>query len=185
MRKGTKVITGKVRLSYVHLFKPHAAVEGQEPQYSVTILIPKDDEKTLGEIRAAMKEAAEDGKAKFGGKIPANLRTTLRDGDEEKPDQEEYQGHMFMNLRSKTAPGIIDRYKNKIEDSSEVYSGCYARVSLNCYAYNVSGNRGISAGLNNVQKVAEGEFLGGRSKATDDFDEWEEDDEFGDDDLLG
>ncbi|MBC2149520.1 DUF2815 family protein [Listeria booriae] len=181
--KDTKVVTGKVRFSFVHLFEP-TAFEGQEPKYSVMILIPKTDKALLAKIKKAQKAAAEAGKEKFKGKIPANLKTTLRDGDEEYPDQPEFEGMMFMSVSSKTKPQIIDRNKDAITDSQEVYSGCYGRVSLNFYAYNTAGNKGISAGLNNVQKLTDGDFLGGRSNAEDDFDDdydYESDEE---DDML-
>jgi hypothetical protein len=182
-KKATQVITGKVRLSFVHLFKP-VAFEGQDPKYSVMLLIPKTDSDTLAKIRAAQKAAAELGKAKFKGKIPANLKTTLRDGDEEKDTDEfpEFAGMYFMSVSSKTPPGIIDRYKNPIIDSNELYSGCWARADINFYAYNTAGNMGISAGLNNIQKLADGSFLGGRSRAEDVFDEWDEVTEY---ELIG
>ncbi|MGK9252392.1 DUF2815 family protein [Paenibacillus humicus] len=174
----TKVITGKVRLSYTHLFNPTAIEAGQEPKYSTAILIPKSDKETLKKIQAAINAAIEAGKSKFGGKIPANLKKPLRDGDEERPDDEAYQGHYFLNASAKQKPGIIDKYKNEITDSTEVYSGCYARVSLNFYAFNTAGNKGVAAGLNNVQKIAEGDYLGGRSRAEDDFDEFEDEDDY-------
>ncbi|MFS1519648.1 DUF2815 family protein [Bacillus sp. SCS-151] len=178
----TKVITGKVRLSYVHIFQPHA-MEGQEEKYSVSILIPKSDKATLKKIKAATDAAKQAGSAKWGGKIPGNLKTPLRDGDEERPDQEEYAGHYFLNASSKTAPGVVDAQLNQIMDSQEVYSGCYGRASLNFYAYNTAGNKGIACGLNNVQKLADGDYLGGRSRAEDDFDAVDTGDD--EDDFLG
>lgn len=182
----TKVVTGEVRLSYAHLWEPFSQQEGQEPKYSCAILIPKTDKVTLTKIRRAQKAAAEAGAPKFGGKVPQNLKTTLRDGDEEADldRNPEYAGHYFMNVSSKTKPGIVDKNVNPILDSTEVYSGCYARVSINAFAYNTSGNRGISFGLNHVMKVRDGDFLGGRTRAEDDFAEFAgQDDEF-DDDLL-
>lgn len=180
----TKVVTGKVRLSYAHLFEPKS-INGSEPKYSTAILIPKTDKATLKKIKAAQKAAAEEGKHKFkGGVVPKNLSTTLRDGDEEQDTvaNPEYAGHYFMNVSSKTKPNVVDLDLNPIIDAGEVYSGCYARVSLNFFAYNASGNQGISAGLNNVQKVADGEPLGGvGSSPEDDFgDDFEDED----DDLL-
>jgi hypothetical protein len=186
----TKVVTGEVRLSYVHLWEPYSQNDDQEAKYSCALLIPKTDTATIAKIRKAQKAALEAGLSKFGGKKPPNLKTTLRDGDEEADLERnpEYAGHWFMNVNSKTKPGIVDRAVKPITDSSEVYSGCYARVSINAFAYNTSGNRGISFGLNHVQKLRDGDFLGGRSKAEDDFDEVEPDDGdlFGedDDDLL-
>ncbi|MBT9671780.1 DUF2815 family protein [Secundilactobacillus kimchicus] len=181
----TKVITGKARASFVHLLEPDA-FEGQDPKYSVMLLIPKTDKATLTKIKSAQKAATEAGKSsKFNGKLPANLKTTLRDGDEEMDTEErpEFKGMMFINVSSKTKPGIVDAQLNEIMDASEIYSGMYVRASINFYAYNTAGNKGISAGLNNVQKVADGDFLGGRSKAEDDFDDWEDDSD-DDEDLF-
>lgn len=186
----TKVVTGKVRLSYAHLFEPYASRDDQEKKYSCAILIPKEDTATLGKIRKAQKAALEAGlTSKFGGKKPPNLKTTLRDGDEEADLERnpEYAGHYFMNVSSKTKPGVVDGNLNEIIDSSEVYSGCFARVSINAFAYNTNGNRGISFGLNHVQKIADGDFLGGRSRAEDDFEalgDDDGDDPFAEDDDL-
>ncbi len=181
----TKVITGKVRLSYAHLFKPQAIDEGQEPKYSVCLLIPKSDKKTLKKIKNAIEAAKQAGAPKWGGKIPANLKMPLRDGDEERSDQPEYAGHYFINANSKLKPGVVDRDLNEILDSTEVYSGCYARASINFFGYNTAGNRGIGCGLNNIQKVADGDYLGGRSRAEDDFDVFEDDEDEEDLDFLG
>jgi hypothetical protein len=175
----TKVITGKVRLSYVHLFEPYSNQEGQEKKYSVTLLIPKSDKKTVSDLRAAQQTALENGKAKtFGGSIPKVWHDTIHDADEEADldKNPEMEGHYYMAISSKTKPGIVDRNRDPIDDSTEVYSGCYARVSVNAYPYSNSGNKGVSFGLNHVQKLADGEFLGGRSKAEDDFDAVEDDD---------
>jgi len=180
----TKVITGKVRLSYAHIWKPVAISEGQEPKYSVCLLIPKSDKETLRKIKAAIMAAKERGKSIWGGKIPANLKLPLRDGDEDRPDQPEYAGHYFINASSKMQPGIVDKNVQPILDSTEVYSGCYARVSINFFPYNQAGNKGIGCGLNNIQKIADGDYLGGRSRPEDDFDVVEaEDDEV--EDFLG
>lgn len=182
VKQSTKVITGKVRFSYVNVFQPRAVADGQEPKYSVTLLIPKSDKKTLEKIHAAIEAAKEQGKERWGGRIPANLRTPLRDGDEERPDQPEFRGMYFINATSKYKPGIVDKDLNPILDPTEFYSGCYGRASINFYPYNVSGNKGVSAGLNNLQKLHDGEMLGGRKRPEDEFDRWEEEE---DDDLLG
>jgi len=173
----TKVITGKARLSYTHIFEPDS-IDGGELKYSTAILIPKSDKVTLAKIKAAVEAAKELGKAKWGGKVPANCKTPLHDGDEERPDDEAYKGHYFLNASSKNKPGIakpIGKDANgktkfaEITDTTEVYSGCYAKVSLNFYPFDAKGNRGIAAGLNNVVKIQDGDFLGGRSNVTDDF----------------
>ncbi|SCK04329.1 Protein of uncharacterised function (DUF2815) [uncultured Clostridium sp.] len=179
-RTGTKVTTGKVRLSYAHLFEPHA-IDGNEPKYSVSVIIPKSDKETLQAIKEAVNEAKEQGKGKWGGKVPANIKTPLRDGDIDREGDEAYAGCYFLNANSKNKPGIVDINVQPILDATEVYSGCYARLTLNFYAYNANGNKGIAAGLGNVQKLADGEPLGGFTRAEDDFDAIES----AEDDFLG
>ena len=174
----TKVITGKnTRLSYFHGWEP-TSINGGPERYSVSVLIPKDDKETVKAINDAVDAAIEEGIAKFGGKKPnkAAIKLPLRDGDTERED-EAYAGHWFINANSKTAPQIVDKAVKPILDRDEVYSGCYARVSLNFYAFNSNGNKGIACGLGNIQKIRDGESLGGRSSATDDF-SIEEDDDF-------
>lgn len=174
----TKVITGKnTRLSYFHGWEP-TSINGGPERYSVSVLIPKDDTETVEAINKAIDAAIEEGIAKFGGKKPnkAAIKLPLRDGDTERED-EAYAGHWFVNANSKTAPQIVDRAVKPILDRDEVYSGCYARVSLNFYAFNSNGNKGIACGLGNIQKIRDGEPLGGRSSADDDF-STEEDDDF-------
>ena len=181
-RTGTKVTTGKVRLSYAHIWEAHAMSEGQEPKYSVSVIIDKKDKATLTAIKEAVAQAKEEGKGKWNGKIPGNLKTPLRDGDVDRPDDEAYAGCYFLNANSKTKPGIVDADVQPILDQSEVYSGCYARLTLNFYAYNSNGNKGVAAGLGNIQKLADGESLGGTTRAEDDFDSV---DSSVDDDFLG
>ena len=131
--------------------------------------------------RPVLQQAAlEIGKStKFNGSIPKNWKNTFRDGDEEGDLEKnpEYEGHYFMTVSNKTRPGVVDQQVQPVLDATEVYSGCYARVSINAFAYNTQGNRGISFGLNHVQKVCDGDFLGGRSRAEDDFDAFEDEDE--------
>ena len=165
----TKVVTGVVRLSYANIWEA-ASINGGKPKFSTSIIIPKSDTKTIAAINAAIDAAIENGAAKFGGKIPnrAALKLPLRDGDVERED-EAYKGSFFLNANSTTAPQIVDRAVQPILDRSEVYSGCYARVSINFYAFNTNGNKGVACGLGNIQKVRDGEPLGGKSSAADDF----------------
>ena len=165
----TKVVTGIVRLSYANVWEP-ASINGSKPKYSVSLIIPKGDTKTIADINAAIDAAIQDGAAKFGGKIPnkAALKLPLRDGDIER-DDEAYKGSYFVNANSTTAPEVVDRSLQRILDRNEVYSGCYARVSINFYAFNSNGNRGVACGLGNIQKVRDGEPLGGKTSAADDF----------------
>ena len=176
MANSTKVVTGKVRLSYAHVWEP-VSINDSKPKYSVSIIIPKSDKETVKRINAAVDAAIEEGIAKFGGKKPnkAALKLPLRDGDTER-DDEVYKNAYFVNANSTTAPQIVDRAVNPILDREEVYSGCYARVSINFYAYNTNGNKGIACGLGNIQKIADGEPLGGRSNAKDDFSSLDDDD---------
>lgn len=173
----TKVITGKGRLSYAYVWEPREQ-DGQEPKYSVSFLIPKYDKETLKKFNAALEAAKAKGAAKkWEGKIPTNLKLPLRDGDEEADEKgEAYLGHFFFNATSKDAPGIVDAQRNPIFDKAEVYSGCYARLSVSLYPYNTNGNRGVAVGLNHIQKIADGEPLGGaRGKAENEFDDWDDD----------
>ena len=176
----TKVVTGVVRLSYANVWEPKS-INGGDEKYSVSIIIPKSDTKTLKDIQAAIDAAIAEGVFKFGGKTPnkAALKLPLRDGDTER-DDEAYANSFFVNANSKTAPQIVDKAVNPILDRSEVYSGCYARVSLTFYAFNSNGNKGIACGLGNIQKVRDGAPLGGRTNAADDFGAFSdtEDDDF-------
>ncbi|EAG3226883.1 DUF2815 family protein [Listeria monocytogenes] len=177
MANNTKVVTGmNTRLSYAHLFEP-VSINGGAEKYSVSVLIPKDDKATIEKIEKAVDAAIEEGIAKFGGKKPNKgaIKLPLRDGDIER-DDEAYKGHYFLNANSLTAPQIVDTQLNPILDKSEVYSGCYGRVSLSFYAFNSNGNKGVACGLNNVQKVRDGEPLGGRTTAADDFGTLDDDD---------
>lgn len=166
----TKVITGIVRLSYANVHEPKS-INGGTPKYSVSLIIPKSDTKTITAINAAVDAAIEEGRGKFGGKIPnkAALKLPLRDGDIDRPDDEAYANSYFVNANSNSAPEIVDKALNPIMSRSEVYSGVYARVSVNFYAFNSNGNRGIACGLGNIQKIRDGEPLGGKTSAADDF----------------
>lgn len=176
----TKVVTGEVRFSYAHVFEP-ASIEGSEPKYSVSILIDKKDKKTLERIKAAIEAAKQAGLSKFGGKVPANLKLPVRDGDTEREDDPVYAGKYFINANAKTKPGLVDKGGSPIIDTTEFYSGCYGHASITFYAFNTSGNKGIAAGLNNIMKTRDGEMLGGRASAEDDFADLIDSD-FGDDD---
>lgn len=168
----TKVITGMVRFSYVNIFKSRAFTDGQEAKYSICLLIPKKDTKTLDKIQEAIDEAIEEGiSEKWGGKTPKNLHLPLRDGDEERADEApEYEGMMFLNANNKSKPGIVDADLNEILDPDEVYSGSWGRASINFFAYDNHGNRGVGVGLNNIQKIRDDERLGGsRASAESDF----------------
>lgn len=171
MENSTKVITGKVRFSYANVFEPTAMQDGQTPKYNVSIIISKSDTKTVEAIKKAIEAAKEAGKSKIAdknGKIPVNLKTPIRDGDEERPDDPAYENSYFINANSERKPGIVDRDLNPIMSRDDFYSGCYGRASINFYAFNVN-SKGIACGLNNLQKLEDGERLAGGSSAEEDF----------------
>ena len=169
-----KVITGpNTRWSYVNACEPKS-INGGTPKFSVSLIIPKSDTKTIAKIKAAIEAAYHEGESKLKGNgkaVPplAAIKTPMRDGDVERPDDPAYANAYFINANSATAPGIVDADRNPVLTRSEVYSGVYGRASINCYAFNSNGNRGIACGLNNLQKVRDGEPLGGKTSAEDDF----------------
>ncbi len=167
--QATKVIVGPVRFSYLHIWEPAAIGEGDDKKYSASLIIPKSNKKLIKEIEAAVQAAIESGKnSKFDGKIPKKLKLPLRDGDEERED-EAYAGAMFLNTTSKTKPGIVDKNSKPIQVQDNVYSGCYGYASVNFYAFDSNGSKGIACGLNHIMKIKDGEPLGGRSTAESDF----------------
>ena len=170
----TKVITGvNTRWSYANIWDAKS-IAGGTPKYSASLIISKDDTVTVNKIKAAIQAAYEEGESKLKGSgktVPALsvLKTPMRDGDLERPDDEAYANSYFINANSAAAPGIVDADRQPIIDRSEVYSGVYGRASINFYAFNSNGNKGIACGLNNLQKIKDGEPLGGKSRAEDDF----------------
>ena len=167
--QATKVVTGKVRFSYLHVWEPAAVEEGSQKKYSVSLIIPKSDTDTVARIKNAIQSALEAGKAKFGGKIPPTLKLPLRDGDIERADDDAYLNSWFLNANSSKQPGIVDQNVQPILRQDDIYSGCYGRASINFFAFNTNGNKGIACGLNNIQKLSDGELLGGRATAEFDF----------------
>lgn len=172
----TKVIV-PCRFSYAHIWEPDS-VNGSEPKYSVSCIISKEDKAAIAMIKKAVELAKEDGKGKWGGKIPANLKMPLRDGDIDRPEDEAYENCMFLNANSKQAPQVVDKRVQPILNQSEVYSGCYGNVSITFYAYNSNGNKGVAAGLGNIQKLRDGEPLGSRVNAQDEFEAMDAEDDF-------
>jgi len=178
----TKVITGpNTRFSYANIWEAKS-INGGAPKFSVSLIIPKADTKTVEKIKVAIEAAYKEGESKLKGNgrsVPAlsSIKNPLRDGDTERPDDEAYANSYFINANSATAPGIVDANCNPILERSEVYSGVYGRASISFYAFNSNGNKGIACGLNNLQKIRDGEPLGGRTRAEDDF-ATDDDDDF-------
>ena len=176
-----KVITGpNTRWSYANVWEAKS-INGGAPKFSVSLIIPKTDTVTIEKIRKAIQAASEEGQSKLKGTskyMPdqEDLKLPLRDGDKERKGDPTYAGCMFINANSSTAPGIVDADRQPILERSEVYSGVYGRASINLYAFNSNGNKGIACGLNNLQKIRDGEPLGGKTSAADDFADEEEED---------
>ena len=182
--KSTKVITGRNTIfSYLTVNEPKAPLGGGTPKFSVCLIIPKSDKVTIAKIRAAIQAAYEEGQSKLKGNgkaVPSlgAIKTPLRDGDIERPDDQIYRKSFFLNANSATKPGVVDADLNPILDPSELYSGIIGRASINFYAFNSNGNKGIACGLNNLQKLADGTPLGGHSRAEDDFSGLDDDEDF-------
>ena len=177
-----KVITGPdTRWSFANVWEPKS-INGGTPKFSVSLIVPKSDTKTVGKLKAAIEAAYREGEAKLKGNgktVPpmAAIKNPLRDGDIERPDDSAYANAYFINANATAAPGIVDADRNPILTRSEVYSGVYGRASISFYAFNSNGNKGIACGLNNLQKMRDGEPLGGKTSAESDF-ATEEDEDF-------
>ena len=175
-----KVITGpKTIFSYLNVNEPKVPLGGGTPKYSVSLIIPKSDVTTYNKIQAAIRAAYEEGQGKLRGagkSVPAleDIKLPLRDGDKKGDDA--YKGCWYINANSTTKPGVVDADRQPIIETSELYSGIVGRASITLYAFNTNGNKGIAAGLNNLQKLADGTPLGGHSRAEDDFADLDDDD---------
>lgn len=182
----TKVVTGKVRFSFCHIFEPQEPQGGGEPKYSVTLLIPKADTATIGKIKEAMAEARENFCKRNGANaLPQKPVHTLHDGDGIRDNGDQYgpecKGCYVITVSSKQKPVIVDNMRNPVTDPAEVYSGCYGRAAINFFGYNSNGKKGISAGLLSVQKLHDGDPFGTVGSADDfddDFSDLDDDDDF-------
>ncbi len=169
MNNEMNVTTGEARLSYAHLFKPYAYQPGQEEKYQVTVLIPKTDTATMGRINAAIEAAKQKGiNDKWNGQCPPILNTPVYDGDGVRPSDglpfgAECKGHWVFTASAKAEypPEVVDKMGNPIINQSEVYSGMYGRVNVTFFPYMFGGKKGIGCGLGPVQKLRDGEALGG------------------------
>ena len=181
------MITGKhTRLSYINLFEPKG-FDGQKPVYSASLIIPKDDEKTVSAIKAAIKAAYDNGAGKLRGNgrtVPAleDINLPLNDGDKKRSGDPAYASAYYINAKNTEQPRLFGTDGEEVMSRSELYSGCYARCKISFYAYNRNGNKGIACSLLGLRKTADGKPLGGIICTADDFDI---DDEYdGDDDFL-
>ena len=193
-----KVITGTdlknlSRFSYVYVFEPKKDLkkDPKDWKYEVSILIPKSDKKGVKMLKAAIEGAKEDGieRKVYKGKIlEKNFHYPLKDGDdEEREDDEAYHGHYYLSARTSIKPGIRDKQNEAITDRTEFYSGCFGRASVSFFPYEVEGKKGVGVSLNGLQKVKDGDSLGGgSSNAEKDFEDYKVDeDDIDEDDMLG
>ena len=178
----TKVVTGTVRLSYANIWEP-VSINGGTPKYSVSLIIPKDDARTLELIRSAISAAYQNGQHKLRGTgktVPAleDIDLPLNDGDKSRPNDAAYANSWYINAKSDDQPKMFDEQRNPVIDRSEIYSGCYARAKVTFYCYNHTGHKGIGVSLLGIQKVADGKPLGGAICTADDFADDEGEDDF-------
>lgn len=178
----TKIVTGLVRFSYCDVFQPRAVNDGEEPKYSICILIDKKDKETIEKVKAAVNAAIGTSQSVLAGKNgqvnKATLKLPLRDGDTDRPDDPAFAGQYFLNATTKRKPAVVDLNRDPIIDPDEFYSGCYGRASLGFYGYNFQGTKGIAVGLNALQKIRDGEPLGGSVSVEEAFggdNEWKDD----------
>lgn len=164
-----KVITGKVLFNYVNLIYPKKIGEGNDAKYSVCLLIEKGDHDTLNKINKAIEAAIIEAKSKWGEDVIKSIKNPIRDGDTFEEVKWEFIGKYYINASSRMKPGIVDKNLRAINDTSAIYSGCYGRASITFYPYKVENKVGIGVSLNNVQVLEDGEYLGNRAKAEDDF----------------
>lgn len=171
--KDTSVRLGEVRFSYTAVFQPKKNDDGTPSKYGVCIIIPKEDTETVNLVKEAIDAAKQRGKMeKWGGKIPANVKSCLRDGDIDRDDDEAFAGCYFLNASSRNKPGVKvleDGVVSDALDDEDFYSGCYGAVTLDFFPYESSGNKGVGAGLNNVIKTRDGDRLSGGRSADEDF----------------
>ena len=176
-----KITTGKFRVSFPHVFKAQTTPSGEQ-RFSVVMLLPKEDKDSVNKLQSLAKAAAYEkwGKDAVDGK-KVKIAWPFRDGEEKSDQYDGYEGMIFASASSKNKPKVVGKNLDVIVDESEFYPGCYARASINAYAWEWKGKKGVSFGLINLQKLAEGEPFGFSSKPEDDFDVVEgEDEDYGD-----
>lgn len=168
------IVLHNVRLSYVHLTQPYSQ-NGGDPKYSAVVLVPKNPAENRAKIDAAIRAATEKARQKYGAAFPAQPKISVHDGDGARPSDnqpfgEECRGCWVFTASSKTRPTVVDGNMQAILDPAQLYSGMYANVGVTFFGYNAPQNKGVGVALDNVQKVADGEPLGGaRASAEDDF----------------
>lgn len=194
--KSTKLIIPG-RFSYLHYHQPQKPKGSDKEKYSTTVLWPKTDKATTKKVQDVVDMLTAQALEKLDlKKLPKGFRICLQDGDEDKPEDINYAGMMFISANADTKPGCVDKDLQPIIEKDEIYSGMYGRASVSLFLYGVpdtsktGGGRGIGAGLNNIQKLKDGEAFSSKTSAEDDFKDEDPDAEFNnaageDDDLEG
>ena len=166
-KKSTQVLTPEFRVSFPAVFTPKASMDGGKSKFTITMLFQKTTDITA--LKLAVKAALVEKWGADATKYPKNLRLPFRDGTEK-----DYDGYgadvVFCSATSMQKPGLVDQAVQAIIEPNEFYGGCYARATVNAYAYEVKGNKGVALGLRNIQKLRDGEPFSGRSKPETDFD---------------
>ena len=170
----SKTVTPIGTLSFPALFTPEENPHNPSapPKYSTMIVFAPGTDLTAIEdlIEAAIVD-------KWGDKRPKNLRSPLRDGSEKEHLGGAFvEGAKFLTAKSKFVPGIVDANLQAVIDPSEIYPGVEARIQISAFAYSTNGNNGVSLSLSNVQKVRDGERIGGSHGAESAFDALKVDD---------
>jgi len=166
-----QVVTPKGRAFYAFVFRPQEAMQkDRDPNYALTLAFDKDS-KGIKRLQDAIEAVA---KEKFGVKAAAllksgQLKNPLRDGDVEREGNEQFAGKLFLTARSKDKPPVVDMDAEPLMSQDDFYSGCYARMDVWFYAFDKAGNKGVAGILNNVQKLGDGERVGGRRSAAEAF----------------
>lgn len=171
------VTINDVRFSYCNLFQPKAPFNNPQgdPKYSVTVLVPKTNTAAKAVIDNAIAQAIDAGvSSKWNGVRPPQPAICVHDGDGPRPSDgssfgEECKGCWVFTASTKQPPFVVDEYVQNIIDPTKVYSGMWGNVNVTFFAYNNAGKKGIGCGLNGVQKIRDGEALGGQITAQEAF----------------
>lgn len=174
--KPTRVVTGEVKLTFVHVFDPFLTAQAHIPHYSLTALIPKEDKEMVERLWTAHEAAVMLGvKSRWGGRLPDGVIDAIRDGDVEGKGPE-FKGCIFIRCATRNRPAIVSTKIDpstgrlvRLTDSTELYSGCFGRVSLSFFPYSNPQGKGVLAGLNHVQKTRDGQMIVFRRGPEDDF----------------
>lgn len=172
----TKLTTGLVRFAFLKIWEPE--VDKDDPGkkfYKACLMIPKKDKATIKKIEEATMAAAT---AKWGSKVPKNIKKPLKDGDEDQDLDKypEFEGFMYLNCKCKRQPGIIDAKREEILDEEEVYSGAWGKASIDTYVFDRADGKGVAVWLNALQKLKDDERLSGGGWSVDEFEDEDEDD---------